>query len=538
MNLSPAILQRLRSPSDEVDEAFVSEIIPPTAPNTVGVSLGEPPAVAHTMSTDRVHAALRQAEAGDCRDLFAIYRDIRLGHAHTQTVINQRKLAVLTKALTIVPRDSKNADDVQAAERCQILTDVPGWTGTAMNHLLNGHLYPLAVLEQVYAPAAASAGLRYVPSGWHVVPYHLLDWTDGVLRIWDADQTTGHRLATKKAPQPIRHIIHRGHLLTDIPDHWGGPLRAVLFWWLFATQDRDWWVRFLDRFGAPFLVAKYDPNDKKSKGTLTQAFSLASRLFGLVVSQDTQIEVKSVATTSHGEAFKVFQEFANAELSKLILGQTMTVTAQASGLGGGAQAEVQENARGDIEAWDLTILAATVNSQIIAPFCRLNGIKGRAVLQVAVDSAKDLEGKTKLLEVAAKAGLELTDEGIEILNKSGGLPFQRSAAPAVPGPPLSLAALSALAHTDNAVAILERLGQPTNAQLDKIAENGAPRLAAAFQGRYAAVKDLIAASTSAEDLEHRLHVHFASLTPAKLQPILENALTAYAATGSATARNP
>ncbi|MCW0217883.1 MAG: DUF935 domain-containing protein, partial [Prosthecobacter sp.] len=421
---------------------------------------------------------------------------------------------------------------------------------------------------------------------------------------WDADPNTGHRMATKQTPQDLRHIIHRGHLLTDIPDNWGGPMRAVLFWWLFATQDRDWWVRFLDRFGAPFLVAKYDPNDKKSKGMLTQAFSLATRLFGLVVSRETEIAVHAVATSSHGEAFKAFQEFANAEVSKLILGQTMTVTAQAGGLGG-AQAEVQEAARGDIEAWDLTILAATVNAQIIAPFCRLNGLRGRAVLQVAVDSAKDLEGKTKLLEVAAKSGLELTDEGITILNKSGGLLFQRAgakqAALPMPGaempstggadvqsqamngaqvgslvdvikavagrelpklaameilrnafptvPEASLAkmldsagavtSLSAAADAGTkADAMLERLGQPTNSQLDKIATRGAPRLAAAFQGRYAAVADIIAASASAADLEHRLHVHFSSLPPGKLQPILEDALTAYAVTGSATARQP
>ncbi|HEY1048594.1 MAG TPA: DUF935 family protein [Prosthecobacter sp.] len=499
---------------------------------TTGVSLGESPAMAHTMTVDKVHSALRKAEAGDCEELFALYKEIRLGHAHLQTVMNQRKLAVMTKALTIVPEDPQSPQDEAAAKACQVLVRTPGWSRTAMNHLLNGHLYPLAVLEQVYQPAPAGSGLRYVPKGWHVVPYRLLDWTDGYLQIWDADAKLGHRLATKQKPDPLRHIIHRGHLLEDIPDNWGGPLRAALFWWLFATQDRDWWVRFLDRFGAPFLVARYDTNDAKSKGMLTQAFSLATRLFGLVVSKQTDIQVHAVATSSHGEAFKAFQEYAAAELSKLILGQSMTVTAQAGGLGG-AQAEVQENTRGDIEAWDLTVLAETVRDQIIAPFLRINGIAGRAVLQVATDSAADLESKTKFLESATKAGLEPTDEAIAALSKAGGIQLQRAARPA-PVPTFSAFAAEATFDPSANAALLESLGRPTVEQLDKIASRAAPSLARAFTGRYKPVADLIAASTSAEDLEHRLHVFFADLPAGRAVPIIQEALTAYAANGAAT----
>lgn len=511
---------------------FVSQI--PTTSTLVGTSLGEPPAAAHHLSVDRVHAALRQAEQGDTLELFAIYRDIRLGHAHLQTLINQRKLAVLTKALTIVPEDPKNPVDVKAAELAQILTKTKGWIQEAMNHLLNGHLYPVAVLEQTYKPAPAASGLRYVPQCWKPVPYRLLDWTEGKLMIWDAEPITGSRTATKKEPEEMRHIIHRGHLLSDIPDQWGGPLRAALFWWLFATQDRDWWIRFLDRFGAPFLVAKYDSKDAKTKASLTSAFSQATRLFGLVVSRETDIEVTDVSTNSHGDAFKVFQDYANAELSKLILGQTMTVTAQAGGLGG-AQAEVQDAARGDIETWDLTTLAETVNTQIIAPFLRINGIPGNAAMQVATDNAKDLEGKTKFIEAISKVGLEPTDEAVEALSRSSGVQLQRTARPAAL-PALSLAALAAQANPSAAADILERLSMPTDEQLDSIAAKGAGRLAAAFTGRYAPIRDIIAASTSAADLEHRLHVFMADRPAGHVQAVLEEALSAYAANGSATAR--
>jgi len=514
---------------DTVTKLFSRKV--PQGRNTVGAALGEPVALSHTLTVDRLHSILRRAEMGDTQDLFSLYRDIRLGSAHVQTITNQRQLAVLTKTLNIVPEDAKNPLDVRAADACRNLTRSPGWQSVAMAHLLKGHLYPVAVLEQCYkaAPVGNPDGLRYVPDEWAAVPYRLLDYTEGHLMLWDADPFRGHRLGTKQKLTPIRHIVHRGHLLTDIPDNWGGPMRAALFWWLFATMDRDWWVRFLDRFGAPFIVGRYDSSDEKSKRTLTAAFSAATRLFGLVVSKETDIEVKAVATSSHGEAFEKLQHFANGELSKLFLGQSMTVTAQAGGLGG-AQAEVQQNTLGDIEAWDLSALAATVNTQIIEPFLEMNGLNGRATLQVATDTTHELAGKTAFLTAATQAGLAPTDEAIKILSDASGIPLQRAGIQPLGQPAAFAAAKPGLSPS----ATLRRYGQPTNAQLDQIAAIGAPDLAAAFTGRFSVIPGMIAASTSAQDLEQRLAAHFSTLPPRRISALIEDALTAYAATGSAT----
>jgi phage gp29-like protein len=425
---------------DRISAIFRRDTVPlepaDAAPrNSAGFAMGEPPAISHNMTVDRIHAALRSAESGETFDLFAIYRDILLGHAHTQNLVNQRKLNVLTKALTFVPMDPTSPADIQAAEACQILPQTSGWLRVAMNHWLNGHLYPLAILEQVYEPAPPNAlGLRFRPVGWYPVPYHLIDFTDGQIRLWSADPITGGRGSARSGLVENRHLVHRGHLLTHIPDAWGGPFRAALFWWLFATMDRDWWIRFLDRFGAPFIVGRYDTNDTGSKSTLVKAFSAATRLFGLVVSKETDIAVHAVSTSSHGEAFEKMQLFANAELSKLILGQSMTTTAQAGGLGG-SQAGVQENVQASIEAWDLTVLAESVNSEIVRPFLRLNGLAGRAVMQVATDTSAELLSRTKFLEVATKAGLEPTDEAIAVLNKASGLQLRRQGAHLDPGAP-------------------------------------------------------------------------------------------------------
>lgn len=510
----------------------------PEGRKTVGTAFGEPPSLAQSITADRVASILRQAEGGETLELFALYREIILGHAHTQNLVNQRKLNVLTKSLNIVAADDENPADVAAARAAQVLVRTRGWMTVAMNHLLDGHLYPLAVLEQCYRVAGPNPfGLSYVPAEFVPVPYHLCDFTTGHLKLWVADETHGQRTGTRidLVDHPNRYVVHRGHLLTNIPDNWGGPMRAALFWWLFAVMDRDWWVRFLDRYGAPFIVGRYDTSDQGSKSTLTRAFSAATRLFGLVVSKETDIAVHAVNTTSHGEAFERMQAFANGELSKLILGQTMTVTAQAGGLGG-AQASVQENVQGSIEAFDLAALAETVNAEIIAPFLRMNGLAGRAELQVATDTAAELRDRGAFLETVRKAGLEITDEGITLLNKMSGLPLQRAAAPINP---FQLSAMTAEPGAEvDANRILRRMGQPTNAQLDALADRAAVPLAAAFRGRYAPLRSIIEASTSAEQLERTLSAFFADLPPGRAAELTEQALVAFAATAAANTRTP
>lgn len=532
---------------DRLAQIFRLDKVPLDAPGTperssAGFAMGEPPALSHNMTVDRIHAALRSAESGETLDLFSIYREILLGHAHTQNLVNQRKLNVLTKALTFVPLDHSSPADIQAAEACQTLPQTPGWLRVAMNHWLNGHLYPLAILEQVYEPAPPNAlGLRFRPVGWYPVPYHLIDFTEGQIRLWSTDPITGGRGSVRSGLVTNRHLVHRGHLLTHIPDAWGGPFRAALFWWLFATMDRDWWIRFLDRFGAPFIVGRYDTNDTGSKGTLVKAFSAATRLFGLVVSKETDIQVHAVATSSHGEAFEKMQLFANAELSKLILGQSMTTTAQAGGLGG-SQAGVQENVQASIEAWDLTVLAESVNSEIVGPFLRLNGLSGRAVMQVATDTSSELVNRTKFLEIATKAGLEPTDEAIEVLNKASGLQLRRQgSAPMPPSlPPTRLPVIAKAqpvalaARLSGTEATLRRLGQPTDADLDSIASKAAPSLADAFRGRYAPVREIIRRAASAEALETDLAAYFADLPAGKVAQLTEEALVAYSATAAAS----
>lgn len=250
----------------------------------------------------------------------------------------------------------------------------------------------------------------------------------------------GQPLQTFHEPDPSRYIIHRGHLLTSIPDNFGGPMRAALFWWLFATQDRDWWIRFLERFGSPFIVGKYDTASPGDRSLLVNAFSAATRIFGLVISRDTDIELHAAATTSHGEAFSAFHGTANRELSKLILGQTMTSEAQSAGLGSG-QAQVHNEVRGDIRQFDSLALGQTLREQLFVQFCHINGLDAMLAPDITWGTdATDATTMAAALTAATGAGLRPSDEALVTISARLGFQVER-AAPIIR--PIGLSALSA-----------------------------------------------------------------------------------------------
>lgn len=452
---------------------------------------GEPAAISQLMDTGRIHDILRTAEAGNMNDFFSLARDIAAGHSHTLAEFGKRKLAVLAETQNFLPMDADSPSEVGLAKSIgSHLGNLPSWY-QGMVHLLDSTLFPVSVLKKVYAQSNRP-GWRYELSDLIPIPYHLLDFTTGTLRIRDVNDD-GQIIGTSHLPDSLHYVIHRGHLLTSCPDTWGGPMRSVLFWWLFSTQNRDWWARFLERFGAPFLEGTYDKSDDTSRVLLEQAFSAATRLFGIAVPDDASVKIHQANTSQGGDAFEQFHSVANREISKIIVGQTLSAEGQNLGLGGG-QAASQDAVRGDLRQFDAIILAFTVRTQIITPLCQINGWNGDPPrIAWGGDDVEDLNTLSTVLERLAKTNVYLTDEGLVSLSKRLSLPLMRGAAPA-PG----LGQLSALA------APVPGRTLAAHQSVDAIAADASDPFSSAMTAALQPLAALVSESTSLADLEARL----------------------------------
>lgn len=407
----------------------------PTSQITSQSASDEPMSMAalNMISAANMAVAVRSAENGDTRLLFTFYRDNILTWSHLQAEFSKRKLAVLTQPVSVIPWNQTDPLDVAASEACKdVIESVPDWI-RAMSHLLDSTLFPVAVVEKVFEVVDG----RYRLAKLIPVPHHLLDFTTGYLRIRqpDPDGRARHELLE---PDPDRYIVHRAHLLSS-PDKLGGPMRALIYWWLFATQSRDWWLRFLQRYGIPIMVGKYPHGADDQRKLLLRAMSTLNRSVGLAVTKDTQLEFAEVANLS-GDSFIAVQEFANKEVSKLILGQTLSADSQPTGIGSG-NAALHNDVRNDLAMFDRVSLAQTLRDQLYAQHCQINGIAGN-IPRVRLGPAVDPSDLLTLLTAMRQAGLKPAASAIPSLSQQIGFEVELESASA--GSPAAVAAFSAL----------------------------------------------------------------------------------------------
>lgn len=481
-------------------------------------SRNEPASTLTTLTADRVFQAITAAEQGDTRELFAIYRDVLISDTHIQSCIETRFLAVIGDDPMITAANKDKPEDVAAADFIRAAVDrMPDFLGLCQD-LLWGNIWPLSMVERMYTDAPPGSGYAHDWGDIGPVPDYLFRWTEGHLELEQLDPKTRQPNGKFERPDPRRFIVHKGHFLRT-PDNWGGPMRAIMWWFLLKVMDREWWVRFLDRFGTPFPVAHFEKNDDRSRQILERAFKLSSRIGGIVVSKGTQVELIQ-ASTSTANAHEAFFNKCNDEISRRVLGQTLSSTASPTGLGNGAS-DLQGQVRGDIASFDKRKLAQTVRQQHFKPLLRINGLTGAVPLLAF--GGEEPEENTTTAEVLSKlstAGLRLADKSLPVLSQRIGLEIERDPAPTTP-PAAGTRSLAA-----------PRPGQPDPAgAAGSISREAAATLSQIYRGTLAPIRQIVLDSATPAEAQAKLLAAFVDWDATKAAEVVETAITAGAWNG-------
>lgn len=485
------------------------------------------PTQAGNLDVDFVVGCIQSAQQGDISRLLALYRDIEATDTTIQGAIMTRKLSVLSRGFSVLPADNSGAAGQAIADEVEAMLNRSDTFIDACTWMLHGSVWPVSLVNKRWVPG----GARYSHPDFRLVPLELYDYTERTLRIKDVG-SNGEPLSTTHAPDANRYIQHRGHMLMA-PDNWGGPMRALVFWYLFSTQDREWWARFLERFGAPFLVGYYDKNDDDSRVILERAFSEATRIFGVVATRETQIAIQQAGSSSAtSEGFKMFHECAKDEKLLLILGQTLSSKASPTGIGNGASG-LQGEVRKDVRLWDAYKLGVTVKNGVVIPWMRANDIQGPAPTVVfgGIDPA-ELAEWSAFLESVNKSGLKLSDDAISTINKRTGVTLERATAP-TQAPPMGQPGVSDLQSFAMALAASGISIPPVTRANEAIADNTAADLSRALSGELAPLAEIVASSRSKTELLERAQAFVSQYRPARSQELLQQALTAHALNAAA-----
>ena len=254
------------------------------------------------------------------------------------------------------------------------------------------------------------------------------------------------------------------------------------------------------------------------------AFALATKLGGLVVTRETEVEIKQAAASDSGEAYARFHGICNEEISKLIVGQTTSAEAKATGLGSGV-ASSQDAVRQDIRQFDARTLGATFSLQLAAQMLLINGFKGAAPMFVwGSISPEKLKALADFLTSLRSSGLRVADEGIEMLSERAGFPLERDESAGAGGSPFG------------GPPGLRTFGAPGLRAIehahDVIARDAAATLSHTLGRHFAPIRQMILDSPSPADAIRGAETYCSKFEPGEAARVTEEVLIAYAANGS------
>jgi phage gp29-like protein len=410
------------------------------------------------LDVQRIQNALRAAERGNTWLLFTICRDMAASFPHLMSEWSKRKNVIVGQPMSLLPADAANPDDVMAVNVIrEAIDNCENWQD-GIKHLLDATLYPLSLAEKIFDPIGESdrPNFKYLRSYRlkelapvnpllfsFEVPYrgNLTPVSDNPAAVFNPDAwetwlriyktmpsgAINYNVGDVYAPVKNIHIIHRGggQISPTIPPNFGGVIRAILFLWLFSMQDRDWWTLMMSKFGMPILVGKVDSSNVTAVTNMRQSLALAVQLGGIAIDRKAALEAIQVAGVDGSNAHKIFQDWLNCEVSKIVVGQVTSARPEKGGLAGG-MAEQAEKVRDDIRISDLTSFAWTLEHQLFPQILAINQYrKGRVHVSWGGLSADELKLFMQAVGQGYPAGIRLADRGIQTLTQRSGVEWER-----------------------------------------------------------------------------------------------------------------
>ncbi|MEL8055029.1 MAG: DUF935 domain-containing protein [Pseudomonadota bacterium] len=341
--------------------AYLKHEVAETKLGSIRSPWGDPSVVAG-LTAPRLARTLRAAERGDTRAFLTLAEEMEEREPHYASVLATRKRAVSALDPVVIPA-SEDARDQEIAEAVRthiveqpIFSDLVSGLQDAL-----GKGY--ALVETVWKP-----GSMAIP-----VAYKRRDQ-----RHFKLDQDDGEtlRLITDAAPlgedlQPYKWTIHR-HKQKEGLSIRGGLARLAAWSFMFKQFSIKDWAAFLETYGQPLRLGRYGPEaTEEDRVALLRAVLGIGADAGAVIPKSMEMEfVQASSNSSSSDMFERYADWTDRQVSKAVLGQTMST--DEGGRGGRAQAEVHDGLRDEIKAADARALARSINEQTVRDFVNLN----------------------------------------------------------------------------------------------------------------------------------------------------------------------
>jgi len=301
-----------------------------------------------SLTPGHIENAIICAGAGYMKDITDIGLETLGFDPHLASEVGKRVRAVGSVEPKVVAR--KTVEPSPEAEKARAFVEAQlGRIPRLQQRIVNlawGTYHGRAALEVEWEESTGAAAIRAGAPRWRVKDLHWIHkrrLAFGRARdIWvrDSNFTGGRGFEDRGFPieqLPWKFIVSKRQLFDDYPEREGLNPRTMYFSH-FKRMGWRWRMELLEVFGKPWRWVEVDGNPavnvdieqlKLAKETADKMGGNASGMMG-----------KGIKLTIHnadpkgGAAHQMTNEDANAEISKLVVGQTRTTTASGDGLGG------------------------------------------------------------------------------------------------------------------------------------------------------------------------------------------------------------
>lgn len=478
--------------------------------STTGIRQVWHASVANNLTPTRLASILSAAADGEAYEYLTLAEEMEERDLHYASVLGTRRLAVAG----LVPRVDALTDeaaDVRIADAVRELLTEPAFADAVFD-LTDAIGKGYAVCEIIWDRSAKP--WRPVRLEYRDPRFFRYDRETGrELRLIDeADPVDGIALA------PYKFIVHRPRIRSGLPIRGGLARLAAPGYMCKAWSWKDW-MAFADIFGMPMRIGTYGPNAKEAdiRKLMSAVANLGSDA-AAVVPESTRIAFEQAANTAGaGDFFEKLASWWDRQISKGVLGQTMTADDGASL----SQAKVHNDVRLDLLAADALALQNTLQRDLVRPFVDLNFGPGRypqLVLQVPEpeDTGLLIDALTKLVPMGLKVEQSIIRDKLGLPDPAEGPDVELLHAPevAAPVPPQAL---------NRAISTALNRDAPPVDYLEALAQQVAAKTGGITDAWVATIREEVQAAASFEDLLLRLADLQSSLPIDQLGDVLTDA---------------
>jgi len=262
----------------------------------------------------------------------------------------------------------------------------------ALEHMLSAILPGYSCQEVIWAPGGSNIH-AFSPTLTNAITFH--QSKSPLIRT--SDHTDGLPLA------PNKFVFHR-HRARSGDATRGGLIRPLGWMYLFTNLGVKDLVRFIEKFGMPFVSARLDENAwEKDRSQIAYLIKNFGSDGGAVFSKSVELEFIDAVQRGGDIYFKLIEYMGTAK-TKVIQGQTAT----SGDAGGFSKGQAQENVRQDILESDCEAIQRSVRDDILRPWVMFKHGPDAPVpvFHLKCEPPEDLKDKAELVKTLNDAGFK------------------------------------------------------------------------------------------------------------------------------------